>query len=115
MAKKVKTKIKMQIKGGGATPAPPVGSALGQHQVNIMDFCKRFNAATGDKRGKQFPSLLLFMLIGHLTLLLKLLQLQNLFLKRLMLKRVLQGQIQKKLVKFPGMMLKKLQTLSFLI
>ena len=55
MAKKVKTKIKMQIKGGGATPAPPVGSALGQHQVNIMDFCKRFNAATGDKKGQTVP------------------------------------------------------------
>jgi len=55
MAKKVKTKIKMQIKGGGATPAPPVGSTLGQHQVNIMDFCKRFNAATADKKGQTVP------------------------------------------------------------
>lgn len=46
MAKKIKAKVKLQIPGGGATPAPPVGSALGQHQVQIMDFCKKFNAET---------------------------------------------------------------------
>ena len=43
MAKKVKTQIKLQIPAGGANPAPPVGPALGQHGVNIMDFCKQFN------------------------------------------------------------------------
>jgi len=46
MAKKVKTQIKLQIPAGGANPAPPVGPALGQHGVNIMDFCKQFNAKT---------------------------------------------------------------------
>ncbi len=46
MAKEIKAKIKLQIKGGSATPAPPVGSSLGQHQVNIMEFCKQFNART---------------------------------------------------------------------
>ena len=55
MAKEVKTKIKLQIPGGGATPAPPVGSALGQHGVNIMDFCKKFNAETGNRRGQTVP------------------------------------------------------------
>ena len=45
-AKRVKTQIKLQIPAGGATPAPPVGPALGQHGVNIMDFCKQFNART---------------------------------------------------------------------
>lgn len=55
MAKTVKTKIKLQIPGGGATPAPPVGSALGQHGVNIMEFCKRFNAQTADKKGQTVP------------------------------------------------------------
>lgn len=55
MAKKVKSKIKLQIPGGGATPAPPVGSALGQHGVNIMDFCKKFNAQTANRKGETVP------------------------------------------------------------
>jgi large subunit ribosomal protein L11 len=46
MAKKIKTQIKLQIPAGAANPAPPVGPALGQHGVNIMDFCKRFNEKT---------------------------------------------------------------------
>lgn len=55
MAKKVKANIKLQIPAGGATPAPPVGSALGQHGVAIMDFCKKFNAATAKRRGETVP------------------------------------------------------------
>ena len=55
MAKKVKGKIKLQIPGGGATPAPPVGSALGQYGVGIMDFCKQFNAATANRKGETVP------------------------------------------------------------
>ncbi len=55
MAKAVKTQIKLQIPGGGATPAPPVGSALGQHGVNIMDFCKKFNAQTSKQKGGIIP------------------------------------------------------------
>ena len=55
MAKNIKTLIKLQIPGGGATPAPPVGSALGQHGLKIMDFCKQFNAATSDRRGETVP------------------------------------------------------------
>ena len=46
MAKKIKTQIKLQIQAGAANPAPPVGPALGQHGVNIMDFCKQFNERT---------------------------------------------------------------------
>lgn len=55
--KKVKAKIKLQIKGGLANPSPPVGPALGQQGVNIMEFCKAFNAQTQgpDKQGKPFP------------------------------------------------------------
>ncbi len=49
MAKKITSQIKLQIMAGKATPAPPVGPALGQAGVNIMDFCKAFNAKTGDK------------------------------------------------------------------
>lgn len=52
MAKEVDIKIKLQVKGGQANPAPPVGPALGAKGVNIMEFCKRFNAETQDKMGK---------------------------------------------------------------
>jgi large subunit ribosomal protein L11 len=55
MAKKVVGFIKLQIPGGQANPAPPVGPALGQHQVNIMQFCQAFNAATQDKNGTIIP------------------------------------------------------------
>ncbi len=55
MAKEVKARIRMQLPGGAATPAPPVGSALGQQQVNIMEFCKAFNAKTADKKGQTIP------------------------------------------------------------
>lgn len=55
MAKKIKTIIKLQIPGGRANPAPPVGPALGQHGLNIQDFCTRFNAATQDKNGDIVP------------------------------------------------------------
>ncbi len=55
MAKKVAGFIKLQIPAGQANPAPPVGPALGQHQVNIMQFCQAFNAATQDKMGTIIP------------------------------------------------------------
>ena len=55
MAKRVLTQIKLQIRGGQANPAPPVGPALGQHGVNIMDFCKTFNEKTKDKMGTVVP------------------------------------------------------------
>jgi len=55
MAKKIKTLIKLQIPGGKANPAPPVGPALGQHGLNIQEFCTKFNAATKDKNGEITP------------------------------------------------------------
>jgi large subunit ribosomal protein L11 len=55
MAKKIKTKIKLQIAGGQANPAPPVGPALGQHGLNIAEFCKSFNDKTKDKMGDIIP------------------------------------------------------------
>lgn len=55
MAKAFKTIIKLQIKGGQANPAPPVGPALGQHGLNIQEFCSRFNEATKDKMGEVTP------------------------------------------------------------
>jgi large subunit ribosomal protein L11 len=55
VAKKVRAIIKLQIKAGAANPAPPVGPALGQHGVNIMEFCKAYNAQTQDKAGTVIP------------------------------------------------------------
>jgi len=58
MAKEVAGLIKLQIKGGAANPSPPVGPALGSKGVNIMEFCKQFNARTQDKAGKVLPVLI---------------------------------------------------------
>ncbi|HHT99667.1 MAG TPA: 50S ribosomal protein L11 [Bacteroidales bacterium] len=58
MAKEVETFIKLQIKGGAANPSPPVGPALGSKGVNIMEFCKQFNARTQDRSGKVLPVLI---------------------------------------------------------
>jgi large subunit ribosomal protein L11 len=58
MAKEIETYVKLQVKGGAANPAPPVGPALGSKGVNIMEFCKRFNAATQDIPGKLVPVLI---------------------------------------------------------
>ena len=55
MAKEAEIFIKLQVKGGQANPAPPIGPALGSKGVNIMEFCKRFNAVTQDKMGKILP------------------------------------------------------------
>ncbi len=55
MAKEIATYVKLQVKGGAANPAPPVGPALGSKGVNIMEFCKQFNARTQDKAGKVVP------------------------------------------------------------
>jgi large subunit ribosomal protein L11 len=56
MPKEIKTILKLQIRGGAANPAPPVGPALGQHGLNIQDFCTKFNAATKDKAGQVIPA-----------------------------------------------------------
>lgn len=58
MAKKVETYIKLQVPAGKANPSPPVGPALGQHGVNIMEFCKAFNARTQDQAGLIIPSVI---------------------------------------------------------
>ena len=54
--KKLASVVKIQIPAGGATPAPPVGTALGPHGINIMDFCKAYNAATENQRGQIIPA-----------------------------------------------------------
>lgn len=58
MAKEIEGYIKLQVKGGQANPAPPVGPALGSKGINIMEFCKRFNAKTQDQPGKLLPVLI---------------------------------------------------------
>ena len=58
MAKEIAGFVKLQVKGGQANPAPPIGPALGSKGVNIMEFCKQFNARTQDKNGKVLPVLL---------------------------------------------------------
>lgn len=58
MAKKVKTVVKINLKGGEATPAPPVGTALGQHGVSLMDFVKQYNDRTKDMRGQVVPAVI---------------------------------------------------------
>ncbi|MCE2431540.1 MAG: 50S ribosomal protein L11 [Candidatus Latescibacteria bacterium] len=58
MARRILTTIKLQIPAGQATPTPPVGPALGQHGVNIMEFCKAFNAQTQDKQGLIIPAVI---------------------------------------------------------
>ena len=55
MAKEIETYVKLQVRGGQANPAPPVGPALGAKGLNIMEFCKRFNAASQDKQGQLLP------------------------------------------------------------
>lgn len=58
MPKKVKIVIKINAKGGAANPAPPIGPALGQHGVNIMDFCRQYNEKTKDKKGQVIPAVI---------------------------------------------------------
>ena len=58
MAKEIETYVKLQVKGGQANPAPPIGPALGAKGVNIMEFCKQFNARTQDRMGKILPVVL---------------------------------------------------------
>jgi large subunit ribosomal protein L11 len=58
MAKQVETYVKLQVKGGAANPAPPIGPALGAKGVNIMEFCKQFNARTQDRMGQVLPVVL---------------------------------------------------------
>ena len=60
MAKEVAGLIKLQFKGGAANPSPPVGPALGSKGINIMEFCKQFNARTQDKAGKILPVIITY-------------------------------------------------------
>ena len=71
MAKKVQAQVKLQIAAGKATPAPPVGTALGPHGVNIMDFCKNFNAKTAAQDGLIIPAVVTIYADRSFTFILK--------------------------------------------
>ena len=71
MAKEVSKVLKLQVRGGAANPSPPVGPALGAAGVNIMEFCKQFNARTQDKPGKVLPVSILYIWTNRLSLSLK--------------------------------------------
>lgn len=58
MAKKIKALVRLQIPAGAATPAPPTGAVLGPHGINIMEFCKQFNARTADRKGQTVPTII---------------------------------------------------------
>jgi large subunit ribosomal protein L11 len=60
MAKEITGYVKLQVKGGAANPAPPIGPALGSKGINIMEFCKRFNAVTQDKQGQVVPVIITY-------------------------------------------------------
>jgi large subunit ribosomal protein L11 len=71
MAKKIKAVVKIQIQGGKATPAPPVGTALGPHGVNLMQFCKDYNARTSNMIGQIVPAEITIFQDGSFTFILK--------------------------------------------
>lgn len=71
MAKKVKAVVKIQIQGGRATPAPPVGTALGPHGINLMQFCKDYNARTATQMGQVVPVEVTVFQDGSFTFILK--------------------------------------------
>lgn len=87
MAKEIKVKIKLQITGGSATPAPPVGSSLGQQGVNIMEFCKQFNAQTADRKGEVVPVLITVYTDKSFTFVLKTPPVTDLIKKRLKIQK----------------------------
>ncbi|MBD3231085.1 50S ribosomal protein L11 [Candidatus Dependentiae bacterium] len=87
MAKKIKASVKLQIPAGGANPAPPVGSSLGQHGVSIMDFCKKFNAQTVDRKGETVPVLITIYVDKTFDFILKTAPVSELIRKRANLKK----------------------------
>lgn len=87
MAKELKAKVKLQLQGGAATPAPPAGSALGPHGVNIMDFCKQFNAQTASRKGETVPVEITIFKDRSFTFVLKTAPTSELILKKINVKK----------------------------
>ena len=99
MAKKISGYIKLQIPAGQANPAPPVGPALGQHGVNIMEFCKAFNDATKDQSGMIIPVVITVYADRSFTFITKTPSAAILLKRKLVYLKVLVSQIAKKLGK----------------
>ncbi len=112
MAKKVVGFIKLQIPAGKANPAPPVGPALGQHGVNIMEFCKAFNAKTQEMSGKLIPVEITVFADRSFTFITKTPPTSFLILEATKLKKVLQSLTKKRLESLRKIKLKKLQKLK---
>ncbi len=87
MAKKVKAVLKLNLKGGAANPAPPVGPILGQAGINIMEFCKQYNDRTQDKKGEVIPALITVFEDRSFTFELKLPPMSALIMKELGMKQ----------------------------
>ena len=107
--KEVLTKIKLQIPAGKANPAPPIGPALGQHGINIMEFCKQYNAATKDKGDFIIPVEISVYKDRSFSFILKTPPVADLLQKPLELKRVLASQIKTKSAVLPKTRSKKLR------
>lgn len=87
MAKKIKQVLKLNLKGGAANPAPPVGPILGQAGINIMEFCKQYNDMTQDKRGEVIPALVTVYEDRSFSIALKLPPVSAMIMKELNLKQ----------------------------
>ena len=88
MARKVKTILKLNLPAGAANPAPPIGPALGQHGVNIMEFCNQYNEKTKDKRGQIIPAEVTIFDDRTFTFITKLPPVSELIKQKLKLKKV---------------------------
>jgi len=108
--KKVSGFIKLQIVAGQANPAPPVGPALGQHGVNIMDFCKAYNAATEQHRGQVIPVEITVYEDRSFTFVTKTPPAARLLLKAAGIEKGTSNPLTQKLAKLLSLKLKKLQT-----
>lgn len=107
--KKVQALIKLQIQAGAATPAPPVGPALGQHGVNIMDFVKQYNAATEKQKGEIIPVEITVFEDRSFTFITKTPPASRLILKAAGIEKDLLSLTKKKLARSPGNSVKRSQ------
>lgn len=108
MAKKVLTNIKLQIIGGAANPAPPVGPALGQHGVNIQAFCKEFNDKTKDKKGDVVPVIITVYADHSFSFITKIAPVPDLIKKEINLKKGSGKPLQEKVGKITKAQIKKI-------
>ncbi|MDO8499174.1 MAG: 50S ribosomal protein L11 [bacterium] len=112
MAKKILTNIKLQIIGGAANPAPPVGPALGQHGVNIQAFCKEFNDKTKDKKGDVVPVIITVYADHSFTFIMKIAPVPDLIKKEIGLAKGSGKPLQEKVGKITRAQIRKIAELK---